>query len=154
MPELDLLGQYECKVDAKGRVRIPRDLLGQFPEGESKKFVLNRGVDGHIAMFPFKIWEKTSSKVNALNQYKKANRDFKRYFFRGAIEIEVDGNDRILVPKRLLEYGQIEKEITVLAYGDNIEIWSKDLFESNVNQEPDDFSEMAEDVLGDIEDMS
>ena len=154
MPELDLLGQYECKVDAKGRVRIPSDLLGQFPEGESKKFVLNRGVDGHIAMFPNKIWEQTSSKVNALNQYKKANRDFKRYFFRGAIEIEIDGNDRILVPKRLLEYGQIEKELTILAYGDNIELWAKDLFEAKVNQEPDDFSDMAEDVLGDIEDMA
>ncbi len=146
-----LLGEYECKIDAKGRMRMPSGLISQLGEGEKHKFVINRGFEKCLMLYPEAVWQQISEEVNALNLYNKKNRDFVRYFYRGAQELLQDSADRILIPKRLLEYAGIEKDLILSAYNGRIEIWAKDEYDTMLDQEPTDFSDLADDVLGKLD---
>ncbi len=146
-----LLGEYECKIDAKGRMRMPSGLISQLGEGEKHSFVINRGFEKCLMLYPEAVWQQISEEVNALNLYNKKNRDFVRYFYRGAQELLQDSADRILIPKRLLEYAGIEKDLILSAYNGRIEIWAKDEYDTMLDQEPTDFSDLADDVLGKLD---
>lgn len=143
-----LLGEYDCKIDDKGRMRLPSGLISQLGEQETYSFVINRGFENCLMLYPEAVWERISEEVNQLNLYNKKNRDFVRYFYRGAAKVVMDSADRILVTKRLLEYAGIEKDVILSAYNDRIEIWAKDQYDTMLDEEPDDFSDLAEDVLG------
>lgn len=146
-----LLGEYECKIDAKGRMRMPSGLISQLGEEEKHSFVINRGFEKCLMLYPDAVWKQISDEVNALNLYNKKNRDFVRYFYRGAQELLLDSADRILIPKRLLEYAGIEKDLILSAYNGRIEIWAKDEYDTMLDQEPTDFSDLADDVLGKLD---
>ncbi len=143
-----LLGEYECKIDAKGRMRMPSGLIAQLGEGEALTFVINRGFEQCLMLYPEPVWERITNEINQLNLYNKKNRNFVRYFYRGAQKVSMDSADRILVSKRLLEYAGIGKEVVLSAYNDRIEIWAADQYEALLDEEPEDFSDLAEDVLG------
>ena len=147
-----LLGEYECKIDAKGRMRLPSGLIGQLGEGQPLRFVINRGFENCLMLYPEAVWNTITTEINQLNLYNKKNRDFVRYFYRGAHKVALDNADRILVTKRLLEYAGIQKDVILSAYNDRIEIWAKDQYDHLLDEEPDDFSDLAEDVLGKIND--
>ena len=143
-----LLGEYECKIDAKGRMRMPTGLIVQLGESENYSFVVNRGFENCLMIYPENVWEKITAEINQLNLYNKKNRDFVRYFYRGAHKVSMDSADRILVTKRLLEYAGVDKEVILSAYNDRIEVWAKEHYDSMLQDEPADFSDLAEDVLG------
>lgn len=147
-----LLGEYECKLDAKGRLRVPSGLISQLEgeEGAKQKFVINRGFEKCLVIYPLPLWNKISAEIDALNLYNKKNRDFARYFYRGAQEIEVDSADRLLLPKRLIEYAGMEKEVVLSAYNGRIEAWAGNEYDSLIDDEPVDFSDLANDVLGKV----
>jgi MraZ protein len=145
-----LLGEFDCKVDSKGRFMLPSGLKKQLSEGDQERFVINRGFEKNLTLYPQSEWQKISREVNSLNLYNKKNREFVRYFFRGASEITLDAASRLLLPKSLLDYAGIDKEIVLFAYGQRVEIWSRDVYESMMNNEPEDFSSLAEDVMGKI----
>lgn len=145
-----LLGEYECKIDPKGRLRLPTDLINQLGEGQSHTFVVNRGFEKCLMLYPEPVWERITNEINQLNLYNKKNRDFVRYFYRGAQKLEMDSADRLLITKRLLEYAGIDKDVILSAYNDRIEIWAQDQYDQMLDSEPDDFSDLAEDVLGKI----
>ena len=145
-----LLGEFDIKVDSKGRFMLPSGLKKQLTEGDQERFVINRGFEKNLTLYPQSEWQKISQEVNSLNLYNKKNREFVRYFFRGASEVMLDSANRLLLPKSLLEYAGIEKEIVLFAYGQRIEIWAREVYESMMNNEPEDFSSLAEDVMGKI----
>ncbi|MGE9616182.1 MAG: division/cell wall cluster transcriptional repressor MraZ [Solitalea-like symbiont of Acarus siro] len=142
------LGEYECKVDVKGRIILPSNLKIQLPEEEKGKFVVNRGFEQCLVLYPFNEWLKLSSKINSLNFFNKKNRDFARYFFRGATELNMDNNNRILIPKNLTGYAKISMETVLFAYNHKVEIWDKKTYNDLLNAEPEDFSTLAEEVMG------
>ncbi len=142
-----LLGEYECKIDAKGRMRIPSGLLGQF-ERSGVSFVINRGFENCLMIYPENVWDKITEEVNSLNQYDKRNREFVRYFYRGAQKLDLDAADRVLVSKRLLEYAEVKKDVILAAVNDRIELWAKDKYDFMLDEEPMDFSDLAQTVLG------
>lgn len=145
-----LLGEYECKIDAKGRMRLPSGLLNQLEgAGEALSFVINRGFENCLMLYPDKVWEKITAEVNALNQYDKRNREFVRYFYRGAQKVVLDSADRMLISKRLLEYAGVDKDVILAAVNDRIEIWAKEQYDQMLDSEPVDFSDLAQVVLGD-----
>ena len=144
-----LLGEYDCKIDRKGRFRMPTDLIGQLGEGV-RTFVVNRGFEKCLMLYPEPVWERITTEINQLNLYNKKNRDFVRYFYRGAQKLELDSADRMLITKRLLEYANIDKDLILSAYNDRIEVWSKEQYDRMLDEEPDDFSGLAEEVLGKI----
>jgi MraZ protein len=143
-----LIGEFDCKIDEKGRLKLPAPLLKQLGDGTSFTFVINRGFENNLMMYPESVWDTISGQVDKLNQYVKKNREFVRYFYRGATKVETDSSERILINKKLLEYAAIDKEVVLFAYNDRIEIWSQANYDSVMNEEPLDFSDLAEEVLG------
>lgn len=145
---LQLLGEYECKIDPKGRMRLPSGLIGQLGERGNYTFVINRGFENCLMLYPIEVWEEISKKINQLNTYGRKEREFVRYFYRGATKITMDGADRILLTKGLLDYAGIDKDVILSAFNDCIEIWSKDQYDNMLENEPDNFADLAEELLG------
>jgi MraZ protein len=145
---IQFLGEYSCKIDAKGRLRLPSPLVKQLGDLAQEGFVLNRGFEKCLTLYPRQAWNHISQDIQKLNQYVKKNREFIRYFFRGATEMELDGNGRLLFPKSLLDYAGVQKELVLFAYFDKIEVWSKEAYEALLDEEPMDFDDLAEEVMG------
>ena len=143
-----LIGEFECKLDFKGRFLLPSGLKKQLLPEDKERFVINRGFEKNLTLYPDSEWQKISHEINALNLYNKKNREFVRYFFRGASELRTDATSRLLIPKFLLDYAGIEKEVVLFAYGQRIEIWSKEVYARMMRDEPEDFSSLAEEVMG------
>ncbi len=146
----NLLGEFECRLDAKARLTLPSGLKKQLAQNEQERFVINRGFEKNLALYPEKEWVQITKEINSLNLYNKKNREFVRYFYRGATELTSDAASRILIPKSLQEYAGIDKDIVLIAYGQRIEIWAKDVYEEMLNKEPEDFATLAEEVMGKI----
>lgn len=142
-------GEYEVKVDAKGRIKLPVGLLKQLGEG-ALDFVVNRGFEKHLMMYPQDVWKKKTTEINQLNIYNTKQRQAIRYFYRGATEVSTDATERILLPKSLVEYAGIDKDAVLFAYHEQIEIWSKEEYDKMLNSEPENFSQIADEIFGTI----
>lgn len=147
-----LLGEYICSLDSKGRLKLPASLKGQLTSGSNTRFVINRGFEKCLTLYPWDEWEKVSAKVNKLNTFEKKKREFARYFFRGANELTLDNADRLLLPKLLMGYAEVEKDVLLTARNNVIEIWNKDTYEALMAMDSDAFADLAEDVMGDNDD--
>ena len=144
-----LIGTYECKVDVKGRVLIPSAFKKQLAAVINKGFVLKRAVfQSCLELYPISEWEELISKVNSLNRFKKKNNDFIRRSTAGVKFIELDNNGRLLIPKDLIEFSNIKREIVLSSSVNIIEIWDKDSYESSIVDSRDDFAKLAEEVMG------
>lgn len=146
MPEL--LGEYECKIDAKGRLRLPAALLKQLHGFGSGECVINRGLQAYLTLYPKSVWSYESARVNALNPYIQRNLLFKRHFYAGATELTPDSAERVLIPQSLREHAKIKKTVILQAMNDRVEVWDKDAYLEMLANMPTDFSEMAEEVWG------
>ncbi len=148
-----LLGEFQCRLDEKGRVRLPSSLLRQLNELGGYNLVINRSVDKCLMLYPKVVWDKIKVEVDKLNPYVKKNREFIRYFYRGATELSPDNSERILVPKALMEYAEIERDLVLFAYNNKIEVWSQSNYDSLIGEEKgDDFSDIGEEILGSLND--
>src|ERR1700733_11691365 len=145
-----LIGEFECKLDEKGRLMLPSSLKKQLPPKEQKSFVVNRGFEKQLNLYPRKEWEKISEQINGLNMFVKQNREFVRKFNNGATEIEIDGSGRVLLPKPLMVYAGIDKEAILFAHSNRIEIWSKAEYDRFMNEGAEDFAGLAEQVMGNV----
>ncbi len=143
-----LLGEYECRVDSKGRFVLPAGIKKQLGVQNQDRFVINRGFEKNLTLYPDSEWGQITREINSLNLYNKKNREFVRYFFRGATELNIDSANRLLLPRSLIDYAVIDKEIVLFAYGQRIEIWAKNVYEEMMGNEPDDFASLAEEVMG------
>jgi len=145
-----LIGTYECKADAKGRIMMPvaikKQLAGMLTEG----FVLKRSVfNPCLELYPMKEWTQLMEKVNGLNRFNKKNNDFIRRFTAGVKTIEMDVSGRLLIPKDLIKHAKIEKDIVVSSAVNIFEIWDKSLYEKAIDAAAIDFGALAEEVMGD-----
>ena len=144
-----LIGTYECKADAKGRLMLPVALKKQLSSSMQTGFVIKRAVfQPCLELYPMKEWEELMQKVNQLNRFKKKNNDFIRRFTAGVKPIELDASGRLLVPKDLVGFANITKEVVVSSAVNIIEIWDKKLYEKAIDDAADDFAELAEEVMG------
>ncbi len=144
-----LFGEYECKVDAKGRFLFPSNLLAFFSEEEQNEFVINKSMDSCLVLYPIHIWEQEIEKIYAKNQFLEKNRAFARMFQSGAQPVHLDNQKRILIPKKLLEAAEIQNDIVLIGAYDRIEIWSKSKFEEWLNQNQQNFTNLSEEVMKD-----
>ncbi|MFO8053962.1 MAG: division/cell wall cluster transcriptional repressor MraZ [Bacteroidales bacterium] len=147
----DIVGEYYCKLDTKGRLMVPSGLKKQLPPEANERFVANRGFERCIALYPQNEWELVSGKVKKLNRFNVKNREFQRYFFAGATRLSMDSSSRVLLPRPLLRYAGISRELVLFAYSDYIEIWDRETYENLLTTEPEDFANLAEQVMGDKE---
>jgi MraZ protein len=143
-----LIGEYDCKVDAKGRFMFPIDLRKQMDKLFEKGFVINRNLHQKcLVLYPIAEWNKLNNKLSKLNRLIKANDVFVRKFTGGATNSEADSSGRILIPKSLTQYAEIKSDIKVLGSNNVIEIWDKGLYDVFLNQEIN-IEQLAQDVLG------
>ena len=144
-----LIGTYECKVDAKGRLMLPVAFKKQLASVTEKGFVLKRAVfQPCLELYPMQEWESMMQNVNKLNRFKKKNNDFIRRFTAGVKSVELDVSGRLLIPKDLVGFAGISKEIVVTSAVNIIEIWDKDQYEKAIDDAANDFADLAEDVMG------
>ncbi len=143
-----LLGEYNCKIDVKGRMIIPSNLKKQLPEAEGEGLVINRGFEKHLVIYTRKEWDKIAEELSNLNGYEKDIREFRRYFTRGASELSLDTANRILFPKQLLEYAGISSDVVLVCQFDKIEVWDEDTYYGSMDNEPANFANLAEKVMG------
>ena len=147
-----LIGTYECKVDAKGRLMLPTTLkkqLGSLDGG----FVLKRSVfQPCLELFPMTEWDKMMLKINKLNRFVKKNNDFIRRFTAGVKMVEIDATGRLLIPKDLVVFASIEKDIVLNSAINIVEIWDKGCYENAIENAMDDFADLAEEVMGNLND--
>ena len=145
---MNLLGEFECKVDTKGRILFPAGLKKQYGKDEQSKFVVNRGYDSHLILYSLSIWGKITKHLSKLNRFVPDNQRFVREFYNGATELTLDGSSRLLLPKKLLEYAQIKKELVLFASMDKVEIWNPQDYNKQMNFNPEEFASLAEKVMG------
>ncbi len=145
------LGEFGCKLDAKSRFLLPSGLKRQFDPACKEQFVMNRGFEGCLVLYPQNEWDKIASRLKKLNLFVSKNRAFYRQFHNGATAVSLDGNGRALIPKTLLAYAGLTKEAVLFAYADRIEIWSKNRYEEVMSQDSEDFADLAEEVMGGLE---
>ena len=122
---MGFLGEYEVKVDAKGRIKLPAALKKQLHPSAQGKFVVNRGFEKCLTLYPHNEWEVVSAKVSRLNTFEKKKREFVRFFLRGATEVVLDNIDRLNLPNHLLEYADVKDECLLTAANNKLEIWNK-----------------------------
>jgi len=144
-----LIGTYECKVDAKGRLPLPVSLKKQLAAVMDDGFVLKRSVFHNcLELHPMNEWNQVMSEINQLNRFVKKNNDFIRQFTAGVKVVEVDGNGRIQITKDLVAFAGIKKEVVLSSSINVVEIWDKESYEKAVNVDETDFAQLAEEVMG------
>jgi len=148
-----IVGTYECKVDAKGRLLLPAPLKKQLTASLQSGFVLKRSVfQPCLELYPMEEWDLMMAKINKLNRFVKKNNDFIRRFTAGVKIVEIDSLGRLLVPKDLVVFGSISKEVVFSSAVNIVEIWDKDLYEKSISGEDLDFADLAEEVMGNLND--
>ena len=148
-----IIGTYECKADSKGRLMLPAPLKKQLHEGLEEGFVLKRSVfQPCLELYPMAEWNKMMEKINKLNRFVKKNNDFIRRFTAGVKVIEMDSAGRILISKDLVVFADIKSDIVLSSAVNIVEIWDKDKYEKSIDESADDFADLAEEVMGNLND--
>lgn len=143
------IGDYNCKVDEKGRVTFPSTLKKQMEAASAARFVVKKDIfEQCLVLYPIEEWERQNSIIRSkINPYNKEHNKFLRNFYRGSAEMVLDSNNRMLIPKRLLDQVNISKEAILAGQDGKIEIWSKDLYDT-AEESYDDFAALAEKIMG------
>ena len=146
-----LIGVYECKVDSKARLMIPAQLKKQIGPSLQSSFIVKRSVfHSCLELFTIESWNDVLKDINLLNRFVKKNNDFIRMFTAGVKLTDLDSSGRLLIPRDLKSFANIETEIVLSSSGNMIEIWNKSNYEKTVSDSESNFSKMAEEVMGNI----
>lgn len=132
------MGQYNHTVDTKGRLIVP----AKYRESLGNDFVVTKGLDGCLFVYPNLEWEAFAAKLKELPMTKRDTRSFVRFFLSGAASVELDKQGRILLPPHLREFAGLEKDVVLIGISNRIEIWSKDKWEEEAAF--DDMDDIAE----------
>ena len=147
---INIIGTYECKADAKGRVMFPASLKKQLKNVLGDGFVIKRSVFNKcLEIHPMSEWEKVMRQVNNLNRFVKKNNDFIRSYMSGLKIVNLDSSSRILIPKDLIVFAGLEKQIVLSSSVNIIEVWDKKEYEISVSKSLNNFGDLAEEVMGD-----
>lgn len=136
------MGEYNHSVDTKGRLIIP----SRFREELGDEFVVTKGLDGCLFVFPNNEWHAFEEKLKTLPLTNKSARQFARFFVAGATPCELDKQGRILLPQTLREFAGLEKDVVLTGMLNRLEIWSKAKWAENNSY--DDMDDIAEQMTG------
>ncbi|MDP9728383.1 MraZ protein [Alicyclobacillus tengchongensis] len=137
------MGEFQHALDDKGRLTIP----GKFRDPLGEQFVMTRGLDGCIFVYPMSEWNVLESKLKSLPMTRADARSFVRLFFSGASECELDKQGRVLVPSVLREHANLEKDCVVLGVSNRLEIWSQKRWADYSTNASGEFAELAEKLV-------
>ncbi|MDP2452932.1 MULTISPECIES: division/cell wall cluster transcriptional repressor MraZ [unclassified Kaistella] len=147
----NFIGTYECRIDDKGRLKLPSSLVKQMGDFGDESFVVKRAVfQPCLEVYPMQAWEQLMTKLNKLNRFIKKNADFIRMFTAGVKTVEPDNSGRLQISKDLTLFANLRKEIVITSAGELFEIWDKEAYEKVIATSEEDFARLAEDVMGSI----
>jgi MraZ protein len=145
---IGFLGEYEATLDPKGRFLLPVGIKKQLPEGDHTQFVINRGFEKCLTLYPMSSWKPIFDSISQLNDFDPRVREFRRYFLNGATSLELDSAGRLLMPKNLTEHAGLEKDIVLVSAVNKIEIWDKSKYHQFFESfSPESFSSLAAEVM-------
>lgn len=146
----NIIGEYECKADAKGRIMLPSGLKKQLSDVIGKGFVLKRAIfNPCLELYPLEEYEVLLNKIKKnINPFNREHNNFIRRFTAGVKMIEVDSAGRILISKDLIEFAGVKKQVVMTTPIDIIEIWDKELYEKTLEDGMENFADLAEKVMG------
>ena len=148
----NFIGEFECRLDEKGRFLLPAGVKKQLDPTDHKTFVVNRGFEKQLNLYTMKEWEKLMAKVTKrVNGFTEKGRKLLRQFRNGAIPVTLDSSGRILIPQNLASFAGISKDLMVVGAFDRIELWDKKKYEQEMKEGLADFSTLAEELLGNLD---
>jgi len=137
-------GEYDCKLDAKGRMVLPAKIKNALPEGSGDELVVRKGFEPCLVLYPMLEYKKIFSKIASLNEFNAEYRNLQRNFFRGNAIVELDSAGRILIPKNMMAFADLKKESIVVGMGNRVEIWDASKYDDYLIKDQQEFSELAE----------
>ncbi len=145
------IGTYECRVDDKGRLKLPSALIKQMGDFDDCSFVVKRAVfQPCLEVYPMNGWEMLMEKLNKLNRFVKKNADFIRMFTAGVKVSELDNAGRLQISKDLMNFASLQKEVVITSAGELFEIWDKEAYEQVISTSEENFAQLAEQVMGSL----
>jgi MraZ protein len=138
------IGEYHHTIDEKGRLSVPKKFRGELEKG----LVITKGLDGCLFIYTNNEWEKMSTKLNSLPLTNKNAREFKRHMTSGAMDLEIDGQGRVILPEYLREFAGIKKNVVVAGIAERIEIWDEVVWNKHASEIAGKTEEIAESMDG------
>lgn len=144
-----IIGQHDCKADSKGRVLLPVSLKNQLLPVLKDGFVIKRSVFQQcLELYPKAEFDLLMQKVMKKSKINRKYDAFVRNFVAGMKEVAIDADTgRLQVPKNLVDYAKIEKEVVLNAVFDKIEIWNKEMYERVLEEGEKDYADLAEEIF-------
>ncbi len=140
-------GQFTYSLDSKGRVSIPAKLRKFVASEANDTFVMTKGINSCIDVYPLNQWQIIEDKLEDLNNFDAKNQLFVRMILQFATEDKMDQQSRILVPQDLLSYAKIEKEVLILGALKKIELWNPKVYNEYLNSIPETYEQIAAEVM-------
>ena len=142
-----LLGTYTPKIDAKGRMALPAKMRAQFVGG----LVMARGQERCVYLLPGAEFRRIAMRIQRTSMVDKAAREYLRVFLSGASDQTPDRQGRVLVPQMLRDYADLGDDIVVIGVGTRAEIWNRRAWEEYLADTEQDYADIADDVLPEVE---
>ena len=139
--------EYECKLDAKGRLVLPARIKNGLPETSGNELVVGLGFEKCLIVYPILEFKKLYAKVAGLSEFNPDYRKLQRNFFRGNTVVELDSSGRFLIPKQMLNYAQLEKQVVVVGMGKKVELWNPELYKEQLYDNQNEFSDHVQKYL-------
>lgn len=146
-----LVGEFEVTLDAKGRFLFPSGLRKQLNPAAQETFMLNKGFEDCLTLYPMNEWEKLSEKLGKLNLFKPENRMFQRLFHQGAKQVVLDNAGRVHIPVTHTARVGLKKDAILIAYHDRVEIWDRQRYFEMIDSNMTDYASLADKVMGGID---
>jgi MraZ protein len=143
------IGDYTCKVDVKGRIILPMAFKKQMPTDARDQFVVRKDIfENCLVLYSIEDWNRQLDKIRKrINPYNREHNKFLRNFFKGTAELSLDSNNRMLIPKRLLDLIGVQRDVVLAGQDGRIEIWAAGIYEK-IDMPADDFANLAEKLMG------
>lgn len=142
------LGSFKYSIDAKGRISIPSKFRKYVNEEANETFIMTRGIVQCIDIYPQDFWkDEVLVRVNQIDDFDQDESTFKRLLLELASEDKLDSQSRLLVPKNLIEFAGIDKDVLILGQNKKIEIWNPEIYENHKKENSKPFAEIAKQVM-------
>lgn len=140
-------GSFHYTVDNKGRINIPAKMRKNLSPEANNSFVITRGFESCIFIYPNDEWAKRETELGKLQQTNKLDRLFTRMLLQYATDVELDGQHRIVLTKELMEYAKITGEVFILGAFDRIEVWNPEEYKKYLDEQQEEYVAVAEKVF-------
>lgn len=143
------IGDYACKVDVKGRIILPSAFKKQMPADAQDHFVVRKDIfEKCLVLYSIEDWNRQLEKIREkMNPYNREHNMFLRNFFKGTAELTLDNNNRLLIPRRLMDQIEADRDVVLAGQDGRIEIWAASMYDK-IDLPADDFADLAEKLMG------